>query len=343
MKKQGIVGIDLGGTKIALALVHPETMDVYLKKQIATFEHKKMPESTLERSSFFDRFVDAIMQLIREGAEEGIQSLPYIGIGSPGNIHKGVIKKGTTPQLGPYFDEFPIEEELKERLSKLWTPNIKVVVRNDALAQMAFGIADLVSNKKVAQTLNSSRIAFIGPGTGLGGGFAWLTMKDGKPLLDFFTDGHIGDIIVGRDEAGEPLWAEFEYISGLYIAKKTNGLSGKDLAKDIDSHRELILEMGQNLGKLIELIHLGEVYKARASTFWTTADRESVKGIRFFVIGGSIGSKGEMGKIIRKEAETYLKEKLGDRQIELFPLKTDSADAGVLGAAQFMLPFLKSY
>lgn len=339
--KECVVGIDLGGTKIAFATILIDPKDkkpIIFQNSIPTFDNNAAANSEDQREAFLDRLAENVHQIVEKTKEAGYSVLPKIGMGSPGNILRGVIKAGTTPQLGPAFDNFSIEKGLAKSFKKFWkVDDLQVVVKNDALAQMAFSIFELAKDKKNVERLDGNRLCYIGPGTGLGGGFAWLTTENELPKLDFFTDGHIGDIIVGHDEGGNPLWAEFEYISGLFIAKRTSGLTGVDLANDIEKHRPLIEEMGANLGKIIEMIHLGNIYKARATTFWTDQDRESVKGINYFIIGGSIGSKGEMGKIIRKMAQNYLASHLKDSEIELIPIPTDSANAGILGAANFVL------
>ena len=60
-----------------------------------------------------------------------------------------------------------------------------------------------------------------------------------------------------------------------------------------------------------------------------------VRGTRRIIIGGSIGTKGEMGEIIRGEALAYLEAQgLGD--IQFLTFAADSDDAGLLGAYQFV-------
>lgn len=333
-----VMGIDLGGTKMAIGVVtlNLELLDCI---HLPTFP----PDETLmttpnQRERFIERMGKAIYDLILQWEKKGAIFSGKVGLGSPGNILNGTIKANTTPQLGPIMDDYNIEEGLAEALKKISYKAITVVARNDALAQMAYSLAELFKVEEYRQILGGNRVAYVGPGTGLGGGFAWIRTNQEKMELEFFTDGHIGDIIMGYDaQTHAPVWAEFDYLSGIFIAKRTNGLTGKDLARDLDSHRSFVQELGRNLGMIIEKIYRGEVYKARETTMWNDHDRLQVKGIRHFIIGGSIGTRGEMGTIIRQEAINYLNHQITGHGIELIPVLSDCADAGVLGAAQFVM------
>ena len=66
---------------------------------------------------------------------------------------------------------------------------------------------------------------------------------------------------------------------------------------------------------------------------WSEADRTLVRGARRFILGGFVGSSLALGKAIRARALERLQEQ-GLRQVELFQIPMDSADAGVLGAVR---------
>ncbi|MBF0366380.1 MAG: hypothetical protein HQK50_12465 [Oligoflexia bacterium] len=347
------VGVDVGGTKIAIgaAKIGSRVLEERVTVPASTEEIALPVESLEKREAFIKRLAGEIFSVMLLCKQRGYRIDGAIGVGSPGNIQDGVILPKTAPQLGEVFDHFNLAKGLALQLDAVVSANdfwewveypcerhFTVIARNDALAQMAFAVSELWKDRSFEVMIaraHHPRIAYIGPGTGLGGGFAEVE-KERK--LKFFTDGHIGDIIMGRDEAGRALWAERDFLSGMYIEKKMNGLSGKELAQSIPLYAEFIRELGVNLGKIIEKIHLGEVYKARATTLWSDLDRQMVKGIEIFIIGGSIGSKGRMGEIIREEAKRYLDNVQGkiSGNMHLIPVPTDAEDAGVLGAISFI-------
>ncbi|MBF0300220.1 MAG: ROK family protein [Oligoflexia bacterium] len=367
--KLTVIGVDVGGTKIAIGPVLINDDDQINKKGDSLISYHNYPTNIEEiikqkdtstiREKFTIHISSLILKVIEETESKGYIVHRAIGLGSPGNIINGVISAKTTPQFGDAFNDFDISKALSEKISALYNENKNrirskfiVIAHNDALAQMAFGISELIQNKEYAELMNNQKVAYIGPGTGLGGGFANVHINNInsnihssvklRANLQFFTDGHIGDIIVGYDKDGTPLWAEFELLSGMYISRKTNGLTGKDLAAQIDKHLPFIEELGDNLGKIIYKIHTGDVYKARKTTLWSDEDRSSVRGISIFIIGGSIGTKGRMGEIIRTRAKKYLDNILNanvkncSNQIKIIPILSDSAYAGVIGAANFV-------
>ncbi|MBF0362670.1 MAG: ROK family protein [Oligoflexia bacterium] len=344
-KKLTVIGVDLGGTKVAIGsvLVNDNSIVCYHNYPTEIESILGVGDDELIREKFSEKIANLVVKVIEETETKGYEVYHTIGFGSPGNIKNGIIRAKTTPQFGKAFDDFDIASALANKISIEGKKKFTVLAYNDALAQMAFGISELVQHPEYAKVISNQRVAYIGPGTGLGGGFARVTVTEEssnmRANLNFFTDGHIGDIIVGYAEDGTPLWAEFELLSGMYISKKTNGLTGKDLAADIDKHLLFIEELGDNLGRIIFKIYSGDVYKARETTMWSDEDRESVKGIYIFIIGGSIGVKGRMGEIMRTRAKHYLDNVLGgadSNPIQIIPILSDSAHAGLIGAANFV-------
>ncbi|MBF0208583.1 MAG: ROK family protein, partial [Oligoflexia bacterium] len=222
-----MVGIDLGGTKIAIggAQFLPEGfIDVNSLIETTTIPTStpelSLPTDSCEvRDRFVLRMAQEILLLMKRLRAKNFAIYPSIGLGSPGNIQQGIIHAETTPQLGSAFDNFNLAEELAARLNSLIResasqdkdthPKITVTTRNDALAQMSFGISELIKDQHYRQLLNGKKVAYIGPGTGLGGGFAKVTIppppSSPHPIFDFFTDGHIGDIIMGKKADGDPI------------------------------------------------------------------------------------------------------------------------------------------
>ena len=273
-----MIGIDIGGTKIGIGVVIDKSI-VY-KSVIPT------------RSCIFEdikKVVDDIYNMY---------TIDTVHICMPGKIKDGYILPNTAPQLDIY--DINIYDKFEDILGK------KVTVINDAIAQMLYGIHEA--------KIDNQKVGYLGPGTGLGGGFCLV--KSGSVYLH--TDGHIGDMIIDGKHV------EKEMLSGMYIKEKLN-ISGKELSKKVNMHMDTIKEIGRNLAMVIEHLYTGKIHKARKETQWSEEDIAFVKDIDTFIIGGSLCTKGEMGKIILAEARYINKQKI-------VPIKIDTTDAGIIGA-----------
>ncbi len=325
------IGVDLGGTKIAIGAVNEapqaEQKKILLKHTIPTVFSKEGPTSDPAiREAFLENLAEEISKVITEAQNLKYHVHQTIGFGSPGLFQDGKIAPETAGQLGPAFFNYNIGEGLEHYL-RTKHPHIKVNVKNDALAQLAFGVHALAQDPKLKKLFLSNNVGFIGPGTGLGGGFAHVKkLKDGNIQTEFFTDGHIFDILLDGKMAEE-------LISGRFL-RNNLGLSGKEVANNLEKYQAYIIEMGHNLGKLIAKIYSGKFEKPANHIQWSDKDQESVAGTQIFILGGSIATKGDMGKIIRSSAKEYL-EKHNIKNIKLLTLPSDSADAAILGAASF--------
>jgi len=93
---------------------------------------------------------------------------------------------------------------------------------------------------------------------------------------------------------------------------------------------------GLMLAKLIEVIHQGEITKFDEKTArWPVEDKEAVKGITDFIIGGSVLTNGRMGEIALERAREYLKKKI-DLDFNLHPMTdVDLGGIAALGAYNF--------
>jgi len=131
--KKEVIGIDLGGTNLRVALVKGNKILKYIKK--------KTPK---KRDLLIKELLDSISQLMNKNVKG-------IGISSPGPLKDGIIKNSPNLPLHNY--------NLKEKVRK--TFNIKTEVENDANC-VAIAEAELGCRKKnfVVLTL----------GTGIGGG-----------------------------------------------------------------------------------------------------------------------------------------------------------------------------
>ncbi|MCK4881467.1 MAG: hypothetical protein KAS92_00415, partial [Candidatus Omnitrophica bacterium] len=271
------------------------------------------------------------------------------------------------------FDGINMDEEFTKRLG------VKTVVRNDALAQMGFGLQALLDSEDTRKILTGKKVAYIGPGTGLGGAFGQID-NDGN--VEYYTDGHIYDLkiedgmelvinIEGSETVTIPLTGMAEDVfSGraiqemqevINIRETDHGLQpifkgelGGKLLNNIleqknDEHLEYKIAMqiaefeGEMLGQIVEKVYTGDIKKWNDSADWSDKDRELVKGTVNFVLAGSVATKGEVGRIIKETAETYLKEKYENIGFNLIPLNVESSEAGVLGAVSFVEKFVNAH
>jgi glucokinase len=169
------IGVDLGGTNIAVGLVN-ESYKIVAKKSLPTGAHRKSEEIVNDIATLcFD--------VCREGGIE-ISEVSSIGIASPGiaNHDSGIIEYSCNLP----FRKFPIADELRKR-----TGVEKINTENDANAA-ALGEA-------VAGAAKGTKISImITLGTGVGGGI----IIDGKVYSGFnFAGAELGHIVIEKDGA----------------------------------------------------------------------------------------------------------------------------------------------
>jgi len=403
----GLTLVDIGGTKERILVVGVDREGNILRDVVLAEKEIPTPVRNLpvgDKGYFYDTTADVIGAVQSDARNIGVKVLPLVCIGTPGRLVNGRIALGTAGNLGRSFDNISPEEELSKRL------NQDVHAINDAISQMGYGTNELTKIPEIGEKLRHQRVCYIGPGTGLGGGFCRVN-EDFS--LEYFTDGHIFDIKIPRYTGLIPI--EFE-LPGKYQGKKINEhhrvgiqsrfaedvLSGravrqiaceidrhliehgkeplflslvsgyehmterertKALAhnnnkspvnaklidaeilgkKDLDENRERALptaEMlarfqGEMMGRLIECIYIGNIEKSTEEAQWSAEDIEKVKGTTNFIIGGSAGTKGEMGRIARETAIGYLRERFPDVEFNLFTIE-QTENAGALGTASFL-------
>ncbi|HET7629359.1 MAG TPA: ROK family protein [Bacillales bacterium] len=138
-------GVDIGGTKVAIALVD-ERGKVVSEETIPT-EVEKGPDHTAAN-------INAVLEKLFEKSGHEVQG---IGIGSPGplNANKGLILK---PSNLPTWIDYPIVEKVKNRF-----PSMPVSLGNDAdLAGLGEYLFSLEGDHPYA--------AYVTVSTGVGGG-----------------------------------------------------------------------------------------------------------------------------------------------------------------------------
>jgi glucokinase len=165
--KQLIAGIDIGGTKIAVALATP-VCEIVTKHNFPT----RVSDGAIK---IIERTLDELESLIEQEQAE----LLKIGIACAGplDVQRGLIL--SSPNL-PGWDEFPIVEIIRRRMK------VPVILENDAnaaaLAEQRFGAGKAFKN-----------LVYVTISTGIGGGI----IADGK-LIQGLTGnaGEIGHITV---------------------------------------------------------------------------------------------------------------------------------------------------
>lgn len=153
LKTEYVVGVDVGGTKIATGLMN--TNGKIIDQTIVPTEAEKGPRSVI------NRIIDTTYQVI-EKSNIMKKNVRALGIGVPGplNTKKGLVKN--PPNL-PYWDNVPIVKILEKEFK------LPIIMENDAnaatIAEYLFGKGKGLDN-----------FIYITVSTGIGGGI----ITDGK-------------------------------------------------------------------------------------------------------------------------------------------------------------------
>jgi glucokinase len=160
-----VIGVDLGGTKIAGVVYDTETQKVVNQKTIPTEAHNG-PDAVIERIASLTRDLS--------DSKESTEKIYAVGVGVPGVIDydEGLIMM--IPNLPGDWDRKPIESDLEKLL------DMPVWLINDA---RAFTLAEA----NIGAGKGSPIVACFTLGTGIGGGIA----INGEILLG--VDGAAGE------------------------------------------------------------------------------------------------------------------------------------------------------
>ena len=168
--KQALAGIDIGGTKIAIALASTEG-EILAKRRLPT-QNQNGPFAVLE----------SVSQTLTEMLRENEASLAAIGVGSPAPLdaQKGLI---LSPSNLLDWDRFPVVQILREKFG------VPVLLDNDAnaaaLGEYSFGAGRSYNN-----------VFYVTVSTGIGGGI----VIDGEIYHGVSTGaGEIGHTIIQPD------------------------------------------------------------------------------------------------------------------------------------------------
>ena len=152
------LGIDLGGTNIAVGLVD-ENLEIVLKDSVKTLTSRPTSEIIDDMASLCKSLVERVGITFDE--------VEYLGVAAPGSIDpvNGIVRYSNNVKMSNY----PLADELRSRL-----PIRKVYLENDANAA-ALGEAKAGAGK------GYSNLVMITLGTGVGGGI----VIDGKLYSGF--------------------------------------------------------------------------------------------------------------------------------------------------------------
>ncbi len=327
-----ILAFDLGGTKLGYGLF-AVTGNAANRSLSDAPLYANAIATPRGKTAIKDTFIAAVSDAIGQCQKIGYRLLPHAAMGSPGRFigeNADIIAPGSCVNLGLFpaeFDGLNISEFLLEALPK----SVQLTVKNDAIAQMAAGLYMLQQDPPIAAKLLSQKVCYVGPGTGLGGGFCQI---DTKGSAHYFSDGHIYDILIA-DEDGRPAGAE-DLFSGTAFKTRTGktAFEVNSVPGLLAQYEPEIVLMGEFLAALIQKITMGDIQKKHPDANWPEADKRLASGTRTYVIGGSMGTKGKMGALIQKTALETL-EKMGISEVQFFSIP-DSQFAGLLGAANFL-------
>ncbi len=264
-----VVGVDLGGTKIATALLN-RNGEVLRQVRYQTTQFKSASE-----------VIDCIVQSIAEVRA----GLPILGIGvaSPGTVdmQKGVILNGTNL---PEWIEIPLQHEIEKRTG------VQVKVVNDANAA-AWGEYYTGAGKK------SKTMVYVTISTGIGSGI----VLDGKLLLGSNSfAGELGHTMIDQNgprcSCGQfGCWEA--YASGTAIARFATDAASRTYSLIT----ELAAEEGISIGAkhLFKAARLGDKVACEIVDEVTSYIASGLKNVVHtfnpdcIVIGGGVSLAGE--------------------------------------------------
>lgn len=140
------IGIDIGGSHIAVGLVEKNNILIKKEKDITSIDKETIEEFLIKS------IIEYINEILKEKNIK-INDIEKIGIASPGTIKDGVIIKATN--LG--IKNFNIILELKKHF------NVDITIRND-------GKCAALAEKECGSVKKYSDIVYLCLGTGIGSG-----------------------------------------------------------------------------------------------------------------------------------------------------------------------------
>ena len=303
MKKHAI-GIDIGGTKIAIGLID-ETGTIVAQSVIKT-----MPKDVTPETKIAEVVIEVKQLLTKNNVEE--KQLTGIGIGAPGPLNT---KEGTLtepPNLRTWWGA-PVRKWIEEAF------NCPVVIENDANAAT-------LAEKWIGAAKECEHFVFMTISTGVGAGI----YSHGRLLTGAYGNaGEIGHVVIdpayGTSACGQK--GTLEWIaSGTGIARQAQALTGKSMTAE-----EVFKESNNGNEELKELVNtVYEKIGVGCVTLINLLEPEKI------ILGGGVTKVGEpLFAGVKAYVEKYAISSAG-RKIEIVPAGLNQ-DAGLLGAAALIL------
>lgn len=248
------IGVDLGGSHIAVGLVENDGTIIERVEKNWSFEDRQDIENNIEKS------IIEISTNILNKHNYSFENIEMIGIGSPGTIMDGKILNASN--LG--IKIFDIKKAIEEKTGR------KVLVKNDAKCAA-------ICEKKFGNLKDFSDAVFLTLGTGIGGA-VFLDNKLLEPKR--FSGFEIGHMIIKKDgiqcTCGKKgcfeRYASMKSFKDMFVKEfnldKNKNWHSKDIFEIIDREKEnpviknIIDEYVDNL--ITGLVNLIDIFEPQA-------------------------------------------------------------------------------
>ncbi len=314
-----ILGIDLGGTNIAIGLCN-EALEILDKDSIPTGAEREGEEIVRDMAGLCARLLE------RNGLT--VKDVLRVGIASPGSIDdvNGIVEYSNNIKM----DNFPITEIFKKYL-----PVEKVYIANDAnAAALAEDLAGAAKGSRVSLMLTL--------GTGVGGGviinhkiYAGSINSGGTEL------GHTVIVAGGRQCSCGRRGCLEAYASATALVKATKEVMEELRIKSIPSK---LFEVAEKEGRVsartaFDAMRLGDEYAKKIVDDYIFYLSEGVTNmINIFqpdilTIGGGVCNEKDylmIPLLARVERDQYTRDNKNKTKVMIAALKND---AGIIGAA----------
>ena len=302
------IGVDLGGTNIAVGLVDEKHTIV---ARLSTPTNADRP---------YDEIVDDIAKTVKQLINDNnvlMEDIKYIGLGAPGILDN--VTGTITDNSNIHWENYPIKERLQKHIDK------PVFLGNDA--NVATWAEYLNGCGK-----NTQNFIMLTLGTGVGGGMVF----NGK----LFTGSHSIGAVVGHfifksggNKCGCGNYGCIEaYCSATALIKMA--------LKDLDEHTDSIIAKEEKVSAktVIEAAKSGDEYGVNLFEEYTDNLAQVVASLINFLdpdiiaLGGGVANAGDF--LLKPVREKMLKYTVFPKLVKTKILKAEMGnDAGIIGAA----------
>ncbi len=312
MASECLVGVDVGGTKIAMALVSPEG------EMMAEYIIPTRPDEGV--TGVLDRIADGISQLINDTEGE----ILGIGIGCPGLVNFETSTSIYAVNMGQDWRDIDVRSEIGRRIA----PHIPIWIENDvragAIGERYFGAAK-----------DHDDFVFVTVGTGLGGS----AFVEGRLLRGAgFTAmeiGHAQAIENGRKGDLGLLGAPEVYVSGkgfmMGWVLYRDQFSQSNLAHQVDvTTTDIIMAAHQADPLALKIIEDAAQALGTALAWCVTVLNPSL-----VVVGGGLGQA--CGVLLLEPTREVVRRRVLPINFEVLQFKLAEAKSSALGPAALVL------